>query len=48
LGYGGSVEYAYQVKVRSVDRNEEMLAEMEQIVGIEAVSLIMQERLLEV
>lgn len=47
-GYGGSVEYAYQLKVRDTTRNEQMLAELQEVGGIESINLTMQERLLEV
>jgi len=48
-GYGSPiVEYAYQLMVRSAKKNEQMLAELEGVEGIESVSLTMQEQLLEV
>ncbi len=48
-GFGSSeVEYAYQLMVRNAKKNEEMLAELEKVEGIENVSLTMQEQLLEV
>ena len=42
------VEYAYQLMVRNADKNEQMLAELTAVEGIENVSLTMQEQLLEV
>lgn len=47
-GYGEGAEYAYQLLVRNIGRNEQMLAELEQIDGIENINLTMQEKLLEV
>jgi len=45
---GGAAEYAYQVLVRSTTRNEQLLAELEQIDGLDNINLTMQEKLLEV
>ena len=48
-GFGSSeVEYAYQLMVRNANKNEQMLAELEKVEGIENISLTMQEQLLEV
>jgi hypothetical protein len=48
-GFGSPlVEYAYQLMIRSARKNEQMLAELGKIEGIENVSLTMQEQLLEV
>jgi hypothetical protein len=47
-GFAGAAEYAYQVMVRNTGRNEQMLAELEQIDGLENINLTMQEKLLEV
>ncbi len=48
-GFGSSVvEYAYQLFIRNSKNNEEMLAELGKIEGVESISLTMQERLLEV
>ena len=47
-GFGGGAEYAYQLLVRNIGRNEQMLAELEQIEGLENINLTMQEKLLEV
>lgn len=48
-GFGSAeVEYSYQLMVRNARRNEQMLAELEKVEGIENVSLTMQEQLLEV
>lgn len=47
-GFGGGAEYAYQLLVRNMGRNEQMLAELEEIEGIENINLTMQEKLLEV
>jgi uncharacterized membrane protein YhiD involved in acid resistance len=48
-GFGTSeVEYAYQLMVRNIAKNEEMLSELEKVEGVENISLTMQERLLEV
>lgn len=45
---GPGVDYAYQLTIRNVKRNEQMLAELEKVEGIEKISLTMQEQLLEV
>jgi len=42
------VEYSYQVMIRSADRNEQMLSELQNVQGVKNVSLTMQEQLLEV
>jgi uncharacterized membrane protein YhiD involved in acid resistance len=48
-GFGTSlVEYAYQLMVKNTDKNEQMLAELQKVEGIENISLTMQEQLLEV
>ena len=48
-GFGSpTVEYAYQLMVRNVKKNELMLSELEKVEGIENISLTMQEQLLEV
>jgi len=47
-GFGGPAEYAYQLMVRNVARNEQMMSELEKVEGIENVNLTMQETLLEV
>jgi len=47
-GFGGAAEYAYQVLVKTSARNEQMLAELEQVEGIDNINLTMQEKLLEV
>ena len=47
-GFGGAAEYAYQVLVKTASRNEQMLAELEQVDGIDNINLTMQEKLLEV
>jgi hypothetical protein len=47
-GFGGPAEYAYQLLIRNVARNEEFVAELEKVEGIENVSLTVQEKLLEV
>jgi len=47
-GFGASAEYAYQLMIRNVAKNEQMIAALEQVEGIENVSLTMQEQLLEV
>ena len=47
-GFGGPAEYAYQIMIRDTARNEEFVAELERIEGIENISLTMQEKLLEV
>jgi uncharacterized membrane protein YhiD involved in acid resistance len=43
-----TVEYAYQLMIRKVNKNEQMLSELEKIEGINNISLTMQEQLLEV
>jgi len=47
-GIAGAAEYAYQVMVRNTGRNEQMLAELDQVDGLEGINLTMQEKLLEV
>jgi uncharacterized membrane protein YhiD involved in acid resistance len=47
-GFGGPAEYAYQLLIRNPGRNEQMVAELEKVEGIENVNLTMQEQLLEV
>ena len=47
-GFGGPAEYAYQLLIRNVARNEEFVSELEKVEGIENISLTVQERLLEV
>jgi len=47
-GFGNPAEYAYQLMVRNAARNDKMISELEKVVGIENVSLTMQEQLLEV
>ena len=46
-GFGGPAEYAYQIMIRNVAKNEEFVAELEKVEGIENINLTMQERLLE-
>jgi len=41
-------EYAYQLMVRNAAKNEQMLAELEKVEGIETIDLTMQEQLLEI
>jgi hypothetical protein len=47
-GFGGPAEYAYQILIRNVTKNEELVSELEKVEGIESISLTMQEKLLEV
>jgi hypothetical protein len=47
-GFEGPSEYAYQLMIRNATKNEQMLAELEKIQGIENITLTMQEQLLEV
>lgn len=48
-GFGvPTVEYAYQLIIRSAAKNERMLSELKKVEGIENINLTMQERLLEV
>ncbi|MEA3225313.1 MAG: DUF4956 domain-containing protein [Planctomycetota bacterium] len=48
-GFGTSeVEYAYQVMIRNTGKNQQMLSELQDVEGIENISLTMQERLLEI
>lgn len=42
------VEHAYQVMIKNASKNEQLLAELEKIEGVENISLTMQEQLLEV
>ena len=44
----GEVEYAYQLMIRNVKKNEQMLEELERIEGLRNINLTMQEQLLEV
>ena len=48
-GFGNPVvEYAYQLMIKNSNKNEKLLYELQQVEGIENVSLTMQEQLLEV
>jgi hypothetical protein len=47
-GFGGPAEYAYQLLIRNVAKNEEFVSELEKVEGIENISLTVQEKLLEV
>lgn len=47
-GFGGPAEYAYQLRIRNIARNEELISELEKIEGMENINLTMQEKLLEV
>lgn len=48
-GFGtAEVEYAYQLMIRNAAKNEQMLSDLNDVEGIENISLTMQERLLEV
>lgn len=47
-GFGGPAEYAYQIMVKNIAKNEEFIAELEKVDGMESISLTMQEKLLEV
>lgn len=48
-GFGTEeVEYAYQLMIRNTAKSQQMLSELQNIEGLENVSLTMQERLLEV
>ncbi len=48
-GFGtNEVEYAYQVMISNAAKNQQMLSELQQIEGLENISLTMQEQLLEV
>lgn len=47
-GFGGPAEYAYQILIRNIASNEEFVAELEKVEGIENINLTMQEKLLEV
>lgn len=48
-GFGtAEVEYAYQVMIRNTGKNQQMLSELQDVEGLENISLTMQERLLEV
>jgi len=47
-GFGGPSEYAYQILIRNIAKNEEFVAALEKIEGIENINLTMQEKLLEV
>jgi hypothetical protein len=47
-GFGGPAEYAYQILIRDTTQNEEFVAELEKVEGIENISLTLQEKLLEV
>ena len=43
-----TVEYAYQIMIKNVAKNEQMLAELHNITGIHNVSLTVQEQLLQI
>ncbi len=45
---GSNVEYAYQLMIRSVKKNEQLITELESLEGIEHISPTLQEQLLEV
>jgi hypothetical protein len=47
-GFGGPSEYAYQILIRNIAKNEEFVATLEKVEGIENINLTMQEKLLEV
>jgi len=47
-GFGGPAEYAYQIMIRNISKNEEFVSELEKVDGMENISLTMQEKLLEV
>ncbi|MBN1804653.1 MAG: DUF4956 domain-containing protein [Sedimentisphaerales bacterium] len=48
-GFGtAEVEYAYQLMIRNAARNQQMLSELQEVEGLENISLTMQEQLLEV
>lgn len=47
-GFEGPAEYAYQLMIRNAAKNEQMLADLGKVQGIENVTLTMQEQLLEV
>jgi hypothetical protein len=47
-GFGGPAEYAYQIMVKNTAMNEEFVAELEKVDGMESINLTMQEKLLEV
>ncbi|MHC4646829.1 MAG: DUF4956 domain-containing protein [Planctomycetota bacterium] len=48
-GFGSPVvEYAYQLVIRNVKKNEKMLSELKKAEGIENISLTVQEQLLEI
>jgi hypothetical protein len=42
------VEYAYQVMLKNVSKNEQMLSELHKVQGIQNVNLIVQEQLLQI
>lgn len=47
-GYGQSeMDYAYQLSLRSISKNEQMILEIRSIEGVHNVSMTMQEQLLE-
>ncbi len=41
------MDYAYQITIRSAEKNQQMLSELQQIEGIENLSLTLQEQILE-
>jgi hypothetical protein len=47
-GHGSTIEYAYQLLIRNTGKNEQLLAELEKIEGLNNINLTMQEQLLEV
>ena len=48
MGQGSPAEYAYQLFIRDTTQNEELMAELEKLEGIENINLTMQEKLLEI
>ena len=48
VGGGVAAEYAYQLMIKNASQNEQMLTDLEKVLGIENLSLTMQEQLLEI
>ena len=47
-GFAGAAEYAYQLMIRDLNKNEQFISELEKVDGIDSINMVMQERLLEV
>ena len=46
-GFGSPADYSYQLMIRNAAHNNQLIADLEEIEGVEDISLTMQEQLLE-